>query len=213
MQPDDLSLPRADNKIKEKLNLHVKKRLLQDPGKCTPSSSKIPPQSITCPVVVSPSASVAPPPPTPKTKKQKTKHSPAAATNTSAASGQSVQLTIGTLGSLSSRPAEGLLLSPGAGATGGNSNDSSFNSVEADPDASNDGQAGTSGGDKAAGSKASSSKPDIFTLILNEKKASLMRDPEHLCFFEHRAAVTCKTSNPCSKISTRALFTFSIEEK
>ncbi|XP_065080999.1 ubiquilin-4-like [Ochlerotatus camptorhynchus] len=188
MQPDDLSIPRGDNKIKEKLNLHLKKRL-QETGKSLSSSAAEPPpppsssSSSTCPPV-SPAASAAAAGPSSgsKTKKQKTKHSPSTSSATSASAGSSFYIGAAA-GCSSSKNPDHMMLSPGA-LGGGNSNDttnSSFNSVDLDPDAnlSNDGL------ERAAGEKSGSkvnSKPDIFTVILNEKKSSLMRDPEVIKF-------------------------------
>lgn len=174
MQPDDLSIPRGESQIKEKLNLHVKKRL-QETGK----SSKILLDPV-CPLGLQPKAG----PSTSKTKKLKTKHTPSAvpsATYTTSG-GNGGNTIVQALGSgCGNKPAAELLLSPGA-----NSNDatnSSFNSVDLDPDAnaSNDchERAGT---DKCGINSKTSPKPDIFTLVLNEKKSSLMRDPEVIKF-------------------------------
>ncbi|XP_058815132.1 uncharacterized protein LOC131678808 [Topomyia yanbarensis] len=163
MQPDDLSMPRGDNRIKQKLSLHVKKRL-QETGK----ASQIP-SDLICPPVASTRGA----PTGSKTKKLKIKHSPS--TSSTVVSIAGAQFGSGS-NSKPTAPIE-LILSPGT-TTGGNSNDatnSSFNSVDLDPDAngSNDGQERT---EKNGG--RSVPKPDIFTLILNEKKNSLMRDPE-----------------------------------
>ncbi|XP_058451042.1 uncharacterized protein LOC131430252 [Malaya genurostris] len=164
MQPDDLSMPRGDNRIKQKLNLHVKKRL-QETRKFTQISS-----DLICPPVGSTRGA----PTGSKTKKLKTKHS-----STSSTVVCSTAPSIVNAGSSKLSTTAELLLSPGA-TTGGNSNDatnSSFNSVDLDPDAncSNDGQERA---DKNGGGNRSAPKLDIFTLILNEKKNSLMRDPE-----------------------------------
>lgn len=188
MQPDDLSMPRGDNKIKEKLNLHVKKRIQETAKTSTIAEPLTPPPP---PSSAGPSTSAAAPPAVPgpssgpKTKKQKTKHSPAALTASTATTSSSFNLAGGSSGSGKPPTAEHLMLSPGA-LGGGNSNDttnSSFNSVDLDPDAnlSNDGPSAEKSSPGGSGSKATS-KPDIFTMILNEKKSSLMRDPEVIKF-------------------------------
>ncbi|XP_055548156.1 uncharacterized protein LOC129731835 [Wyeomyia smithii] len=165
MQPDDLSIPRGDSKIKLKLNLHVKKRL-QETKKTSQSSLEL----SSPPVAVSRGASQ---PTVSKTKKLKTKHSQSSPS-------VSVCTTVaGTSSGSASKHSTELLLSPGT--IGGNSNDatnSSFNSADFDPDAgvSNDGQ------ERADKNVTRTAKPDIFTLILNEKKSSLMRDPEVITF-------------------------------
>ncbi|XP_053696297.1 uncharacterized protein LOC128743695 [Sabethes cyaneus] len=172
MQPDDLSIPRGDSKIKLKLNLHVKKRL-QETKKTLSNSLELgsPPVAVSLGAAAGPLATAAV---GSKTKRLKTKHSQAVPPS------PSVSITQGASCSRGSKQSTELLLSPGI--IGGNSNDatnSSFNSADYDPDAgvSNDGQ---DRADKSGGK--SSSKPDIFTLILNEKKSSLMRDPEVIKF-------------------------------
>lgn len=176
-------MPRGDSKIKEKLNLHVKKRLQETAKSSTKTEPPTPPPSST-----SSAGSLTTPGPSPgsKTKKQKTKHSQqSSATATSTSSNSSFNLSGGS--SSSKAPtvtAEHLMLSPGA-LGGGNSNDttnSSFNSVDLDPDAnlSNDGQATEKS--SPGGSGKATPKADIFTMILNEKKNSLMRDPEVIKF-------------------------------
>ncbi|XP_062547016.1 dentin sialophosphoprotein-like [Armigeres subalbatus] len=188
MQPDDLSMPRGDNKIKEKLNLHLKKRL-QETGKNSTASENPPPassSSSSCSTAVARTASG--PSAGSKTKKQKTKHSPSSAASVSAtiSSNSSLNLSGGSSGSKPSANVSGehLMLSPGA-LGGGNSNDttnSSFNSVDLDPDNSNDGQDRAAEKNSPGGTSRVAPKADIFTLILNEKKNSLMRDPEVVKF-------------------------------
>lgn len=177
MQPNDLSMPRADNRIKEKLNLHLKKRL-QETSKN--SAAEVLPSS-SCSTAVAPLPG---PSPGSKTKKQKTKHSPTSVTTSAISSNSSLNLSGGSFGSKPSASGEHLMLSPGA-LGGGNSNDttnSSFNSVDLDPDNSNDGQDRTAEKSSPGGSSKVTPKADIFTLILNEKKNSLMRDPEVVKF-------------------------------
>ncbi|XP_055641732.1 uncharacterized protein LOC129778692 [Toxorhynchites rutilus septentrionalis] len=168
MQPNDLSIPRGENQIKEKLNLHVKKRLQE-----TSKSTKIL-LSPACPLVLSPKAG----PSTSKTKKVKTKHATSNATSVLEINSNIVAQP--PKSGSGNKPTAELLLSPGA--IGGNSNDatnSSFNSVDLDPDAnvSNDCHERTVT-DKCGLNTKSLPRPDIFTLVLNEKKSSLMRDPE-----------------------------------
>ncbi|XP_055613250.1 uncharacterized protein LOC129759756 [Uranotaenia lowii] len=189
MQPDDLSMPRSNNGIKEKLNIHLKKRLLETSNSSEPTapSATNHHQAETSSKIIE--APLGPAPPLPKIKKQKTKHLARNVSttqpNTSATTvvGTSRAKQQSAMSAAITSPPE-VHLSPG---NGNNSNDSSFNSADMDPEAgtSNDGQSQT---DKSGAPGKSNAKPDIFSMILNEKKSSLMRDPEVIKFLQEALA-------------------------
>ncbi|XP_052894270.1 uncharacterized protein LOC128301713 [Anopheles moucheti] len=159
MESDD----KSDIKIKEKLNLHVKKRL-QETVKDSPPDKHEPKDKNSSTAGANATGA-------PRTKRQKTKNGSKNTSNTP------------TTAVVSSTPATAirtndLLLSPGAA----NSNDttnSSINSTDQDGEL-NDREA-CDKGDRPA---KSSQRMDIFAMILNQKKSSLMCDPEVIQFMK-----------------------------
>ncbi|KFB47697.1 hypothetical protein ZHAS_00015745 [Anopheles sinensis] len=155
------SSEKSENKIKEKLNLHVKKRL-QESTKDSPRDEtdlKDKPNS-----TFRTSG--------PRSKRQKIKNG-------------SKQTTSSTAAAVPTIPAHGikneLLLSPGAA----NSNDttnSSINSTDQDGEL-NDREACDPAGSTDKPPKTGQ-RMDIFSCILNQKKSSLMRDPEVISFLQ-----------------------------
>ncbi|XP_050078661.1 uncharacterized protein LOC126565519 [Anopheles maculipalpis] len=154
MESDD----KSEIKIKEKLNLHVKKRLQETAkeGSHDKHDSKEK-SSATAGTTNAPGAT--------RPKRQKTKNGSKCTPNAS---------TPGVVGSIPPagvRPSD-FLLSPGAA----NSNDttnSSINSTDQDGEL-NDRDAC----DRVDKPAKSNQRMDIFAMILNQKKSSLMCDPE-----------------------------------
>ncbi|XP_049301704.1 uncharacterized protein LOC125775193 [Anopheles funestus] len=160
MESDD----KSDIKIKEKLNLHVKKRL-QETVKDSPHDKHDPKDKNGATAAASVTGA-------PRTKRQKTKN---ASKHTSSAPTAAI---VPSNGPTAIRTND-LLLSPGAA----NSNDttnSSINSTDQDGEL-NDREAGDKG-DRPA---KSSPRMDIFAMILNQKKSSLMCDPEVIQFMKN----------------------------
>uniref|UniRef100_A0A182NYR1 Uncharacterized protein n=1 Tax=Anopheles dirus TaxID=7168 RepID=A0A182NYR1_9DIPT len=159
MESDD----KSEIKIKEKLNLHVKKRL-QESTKDAPNEKNDAKDTSSTSTTVANSSSA------PKAKRQKTKGSSKQAAANAATAG-----TAATIASTGVRTSD-LLLSPGAA----NSNDTTNSSINStDQDAELNDREPCEKGDKPV---KPSQRMDIFSLILNQKKSSLMCDPEVIKF-------------------------------
>uniref|UniRef100_A0A182W6M3 Uncharacterized protein n=1 Tax=Anopheles minimus TaxID=112268 RepID=A0A182W6M3_9DIPT len=159
MESDD----KGDIKIKEKLNLHVKKRLQETVKDASHDKHDPKDKNSSTPAANASGA--------PKAKKQKTKNPSKHVSNASSAAAGSSNASIGVR-------SNDLLLSPGAA----NSNDttnSSINSTDQDGELNDRDTC-----DKGDRSAKSSQRMDIFAMILNQKKSSLMSDPEVIQFMK-----------------------------
>uniref|UniRef100_A0A182LVB8 Uncharacterized protein n=1 Tax=Anopheles culicifacies TaxID=139723 RepID=A0A182LVB8_9DIPT len=160
MESDD----KSDIKIKEKLNLHVKKRL-QETVKDAPHDKHESKDKNSSTAATNGAGA-------PKAKKQKTKNASKHVSNASTAAVVSSIAPIGVR-------TNDLLLSPGAA----NSNDTTNSSINStDQDGELNDRETCDKGDKSA---KSSQRMDIFAMILNQKKSSLMSDPEVIQFMKN----------------------------
>ncbi|XP_053677229.1 uncharacterized protein LOC128727351 [Anopheles nili] len=159
------STDKSEIKIKEKLNLHVKKRL-QESSKDVMLDTSDSKDKRSPSVAANCSAG-------PRAKRQKTKNVSKPAANA----------TVTTAPSLPNAGIRGndLLLSPGAA----NSNDttnSSINSTDQDGELNDRETCEKGSSDKAP---KSGQRMDIFSMILNHKKRALMCDPEVIKFMNN----------------------------
>uniref|UniRef100_A0A8W7PDS1 Uncharacterized protein n=1 Tax=Anopheles coluzzii TaxID=1518534 RepID=A0A8W7PDS1_ANOCL len=161
---------KSDIKIKEKLNLHVKKRLQENGKEASLEKNDSKDRSIPANTAAAPSSSAAPP----RAKRQKTTKSSSKQTTNASVAG-----TGSSIASTATRSND-LLLSPGAA----NSNDTTNSSINStDQDGELNDRDTCDKGDKGAGK--SNQRVDIFAMILNQKKSSLLCDPEVIQFMKN----------------------------
>ncbi|XP_035905301.1 uncharacterized protein LOC118509160 [Anopheles stephensi] len=158
MESDD----KSEIKIKEKLNLHVKKRL-QETGKEAPYEKHDSKDKGSTSSAATNASSA------PRPKRQKTKNGSKHTANVPTAGIAAANPPV--------RPSD-LLLSPGAA----NSNDTTNSSINStDQDGELNDRDTCDRGDRPA---KPNQRMDIFAMILNQKKSSLMCDPEVIQFMK-----------------------------